>query len=136
LGDGFTSNQKNVVHFYKNPGDYKITLIINNDTICPDSISKEVSMFKYDIKKIEVPNVFTPNNDNSNDLFEIKGLEYRCDIYKLWIYNRWGQLIFESLPDVIVWDGKTEGLIVSPGTYIYILQGNGFEISGTVTVSY
>ena len=136
LGDGSTSSKKSVDYFYKKSGIYTIKLFINSDTICPDSISKEVSIFKYEIKDIDIPNIFTPNNDAKNEMFTISGLNYRCDIYKLWIYNRWGELVFESLPNKIEWDGLTDGKLVSPGTYYFILQGNGFEKAGTITVVY
>jgi gliding motility-associated-like protein len=136
LGDGKSSTDKTLDYIYASSGVYNITLTINRDTICADSVSKEITIFKYRKDEIEVPNIFTPNNDGVNELFTVKGLNIHCDIYKLWVYNRWGQLIFESLPNRIEWDGRTEGELVSPGTYYFILQGIGFEIVGTVTVVY
>lgn len=136
LGDGSTSSKNSLDYIYKQSGNYKIKLIVNSDTFCTDSTSKEVSILKYEFKDIDIPNIFTPNNDSKNELFTLLGLKYNCDVYKLWIYNRWGELVFESLPNVIEWDGKTEGKIVSPGTYYFILRGNGFEKTGTITVVY
>jgi gliding motility-associated-like protein len=136
LGDGKTSSQKNLDYIYANSGVYDISLIINRDTVCTDSVSKEITVFRYLPEDIKVPNIFTPNNDGVNELFTVSGLNIHCDTYKLWIYNRWGELIFESFPNHIEWDGKTDSKIVSPGTYYFILQGIGFEKVGTVTVVY
>jgi gliding motility-associated-like protein len=68
---------------------------------------------------IEIGNVFTPNNDGTNDLFIpvrinkkwIKQLRFR-------IFNRWGQLVYESL-DSISWNGESNGKMAADGVYFY-----------------
>ncbi len=88
-----------------------------------------------------IPNVFSPNFDGMNDGFNIVG---GCitSINKK-IYNRWGQLLFESNQIAEEWDGKTRaGEQVPEGTYFYIftvsMNENGDESSeifkGTVTL--
>lgn len=72
-----------------------------------------------------VPNVFTPNGDNINDVFRLEGIINYCyDTVNVQIFNRWGQLEFESnIPDFI-WDGKNKkGNEVADGAYFVILTG-------------
>lgn len=70
---------------------------------------------------INVPNVFTPNNDGVNDVFEIEGLMIYRDTY-LQIYNRWGGLVYEKANYQNDWDGTApSGNKLSDGTYFYLL---------------
>jgi gliding motility-associated-like protein len=81
-----------------------------------------------------IPEVFTPNDDNKNDVWEIKGL----DAYpnnKVEIYNRWGNLIYEASPYKNEFDGHPNVKVmgsgkVPAGTYFYILELGDSE--GTV----
>lgn len=79
---------------------------------------------------VQVPNVFTPNNDQFNDVFFIKNL----DMYpnsRLLIYNRWGGLVLENSDYKNDWDGDGH----SEGTYYYILYvSDGSTYHGTVTL--
>ncbi len=70
--------------------------------------------------KDSIPNVFTPNGDNINDVFlpEIKCAEE----YNLRIYNRWGDLLFETNELTKSWDGKYNKNNVAPGAYFYIIS--------------
>jgi len=67
----------------------------------------------------EIPNVFTPNNDLINDVFEIK--TSKILLYNLTIINRWGNLVFESNDPNLFWDGKTNDSIASDDVYTYRL---------------
>jgi gliding motility-associated-like protein len=91
-----------------------------------------------------IPNVFTPNQDGLNDVFLIFS---ESDInYDLWIYDRWGNRVFEGL-DLITndtstgWDGTFNSSQVSQGVYAYkaLLQIEEGEepvlISGTITIA-
>lgn len=68
-----------------------------------------------------IPNVFTPDGDNINDI--LRPIEMR-DVEKIdmKIFNRWGQIVFETTDPLINWDGKYKGTdeLVSPGVYYYI----------------
>jgi gliding motility-associated-like protein len=71
---------------------------------------------------IYVPSGFTPNGDGRNDLF----ISYPVGIARfdyLRVFNRWGQLVFESKNPLQGWDGKFKGKQVPSGTYIYTVQG-------------
>jgi gliding motility-associated-like protein len=77
------------------------------------------------IRPIQVPNVFTPNNDGNNDLFEIANIGDHKDA-KLIIKDRWGGTVFEAnnYETSNPWNGtnKNTGGMVADGTYFYILQ--------------
>ncbi len=87
---------------------------------------------------VEMPNVFTPNGDGQNDQFQPIVLEGITSLL-LSIYNRWGQLVYESKGPRFAWDGRTgAGQVVSDGVYYWTLTYNGAggpgEQHGTVTV--
>ena len=102
---------------FEQEGIYEVRLTISNsggslsmtDTV---HVEKECPLF--------IPNIFTPNNDHVNDVFEIKELP---DKYSLEIFNRWGQTVYSSEEPGKFWNGKNEnGKLVSTGTYYYILN--------------
>ena len=104
---------------------------------CEDSACKEISN-NFQVE-IDIPNVFTPNGDGSNDMFniKIKGEE----MYDLKIWNRWGGLVFESLNSKFMWNGKTQntGADNPEGTYYFVLKYKlrGKEevtVNGTITL--
>ncbi len=136
FGDSVEGYSKNDFHVYKKPGKYYVTFTINKDTVCTSTKSKEVEALAYNPDDIVVPNFFTPNADNTNDKFTIRGLNFSCDSYKLYIYNRWGQPVFESKGNHLDWDGRYKNVLVSEGTYYYVLKGNDFSTAGTITVMY
>ena len=67
------------------------------------------------------PNIFSPNNDGIHDLWEIPGLKEnpQCDVY---IFNRYGQIIFHSIGYNKPWDGKINGKRLPAGTYYYVIK--------------
>lgn len=71
-----------------------------------------------------VPNAFTPNSDGVNDLFY--AICNPCDGFlSLSIFNRWGELVFETNNPTIGWDGNFEGKPVELGAYSYVLRYDG-----------
>lgn len=84
---------------------------------------------------VELPNVFTPNNDGVNDLFEPVGaINHVCGT--LQVYNRWGNLIYENREGAgISWDGRnTSGKPVPVGTYFYVYTSGNEVVKGSVQV--
>jgi len=86
--------------------------------------------------------LFTPNNDNKNDRFEIKGIEAYSHV-KIEIYNRWSDKLFEFEGSGIdyldaskQWNGTYKGKDLPMGTYLYIINVfNGEEpYTGTVSI--
>lgn len=74
-------------------------------------------------------NLFTPNNDGFNDLWEIPDPESygRCDVR---IFNRWGKLVYTTKDYQNDWDGRSDGAEVPEGAYYYIIKS---EKKGTIT---
>jgi len=129
FGDGTieSGNLPTIVHSYTNTGYFTISLLVETTSGCQDSISKEILIIQ-----IEIPNVFTPNNDGINDKFEIKGIELvpGCQLV---VFNRWGKKVFESSSYQNDWDGEKS----SDGTYYFIftLPENIMEpVNGTITI--
>jgi gliding motility-associated-like protein len=93
-------------------------------------VEKEISIRIEDIPEAltnELPNVFTPNNDDYNDLFtvaEVLGERHPCmEDVLVRVFNRWGNLVFESSASTLDWDGKYEGQDASQGVYYYTVEG-------------
>lgn len=85
--------------------------------------------------KVYLPNVFTPNNDGLNDRFGIVGARY-VKSFRMEIYNRWGQMIYESTNAYEGWDGVFRGLMQDAGMYIYRIKYTNltdekFDFKGT-----
>ncbi|GIV28818.1 MAG: hypothetical protein KatS3mg027_2632 [Bacteroidia bacterium] len=117
FGDGDTSIIQNPGHIYTDIGTYPVMLVITNALGCRDTIIKDIEVKE----RFLVPNIFTPNNDGINDVFKVIASGYKD--FSMQIYNRFGQLIFESLSPTIGWNGKTaSGLDVTVGTYFYIIK--------------
>jgi gliding motility-associated-like protein len=71
----------------------------------------------------EVPNIISPNGDGANDFFKIK-YEGVADVSLLRIYNRWGELIFETKDIETLWDGTFRGEKLNPGVFVYYFEGH------------
>ena len=71
--------------------------------------------------RFAVPSAFTPNGDGKNDFFVPKYIDPPLT-YKAHVYDRWGDLIFESTNINTGWDGKFKGKDQAPGTYLYYIQ--------------
>ncbi|MEL6142375.1 MAG: gliding motility-associated C-terminal domain-containing protein, partial [Bacteroidota bacterium] len=70
----------------------------------------------------ELPNAFTPNADNQNDLFVPRGLCF-VERVQFQVFNRWGQVVFETEDPALNWDGKnTSGAELASGTYYYVCR--------------
>jgi gliding motility-associated-like protein len=75
-----------------------------------------------DITKLEIPNAFTPNGDGINDVFRIRVTGYFL-MDELKIFNRWGQLVFETKQVNKDWDGTLKGKPLPVGTYYWVVEG-------------
>ncbi len=84
------------------------------------------------------PNAFSPNGDGANDTWKLEGFKQFKSV-NVQIYNRWGQLVFESKDPNGEWDGTNKnGKDLPVGTYYYIIDyttdTGGKKISGPVTI--
>ena len=100
---------------------YRVTAVSKeNNDICSESNVIEVNPGLY----LYVPNAFTPNEDGLNDSFGALG--YGVKDYHLIIYNRWGELIFESNSMNNQWDGTYHGQKAPVGSYVYSIDSTGY----------
>ncbi|MFK7983550.1 MAG: gliding motility-associated C-terminal domain-containing protein, partial [Saprospiraceae bacterium] len=100
------------------------TLVVNNQLGCETSITSQIKVLEK--HPIFAPNVFSPNNDHINDLFEIfigPTIDYG---QHLQIFNRWGQLVYamknNDKDSRLNWDGYIQGKPADSGIYIYIAK--------------
>lgn len=93
------------------------------------------TMFVKVYKGVYIPNAFTPNGDGINDTWNIPALGVYPD-FELFIYNRYGQMVFRTKNIPIAWNGKYKGTPCPNGTYTYLIKtGNGKDIiKGSVII--
>lgn len=127
-----TKNELESKIFEKNKA-YTVQLAINNG-ICNDTFTQQFFAQQSD-SIVLIPNVFSPNNDNINDCFYIQGISLTWPCSQLFVYNRWGELVFDSKTDGICWNGTSNGKPLTSGVYFYILKHLGKNYNGTVLLT-
>jgi gliding motility-associated-like protein len=120
FGDGTTSTEFEPKHAYTKAGEYTIKLIAINDLGCADTLVRVSEIEIENQFEVKIPNVFTPNGDQNNDIF--LPLIQGAVEYNLLIFNRWGELLFESNSPEVGWDGYYKGVMSPPDAYIYKLE--------------
>jgi gliding motility-associated-like protein len=104
-------------------GIYTVTLIASSG-LCSDTATTVIIV--EDGLSLEIPNVFTPNGDGSNDLFTIHSTGIKE--ITLQIFNRWGEAMYEFTGPKASWDGLApNGTLVPEGTYFYFVNAIGFD---------
>jgi gliding motility-associated-like protein len=132
FGDGGTSTEQNPTYEYSGAGTYTVILTVSNGA-CSDTAMRVLDASEG----IIIPNVFSPNGDGANDNFFItaSGLKE----YSLSIYNRWGELMFESGSPRDKWDGTHSGKKCEDATYFFILKARStnkdYSTTGTITLT-
>lgn len=134
-----TSVEVNPMHAYQGPGLYNVFLEVTSINGCVDIVSHPVYIEPE--FAIYVPNAFSPNVDGRNEFFLPQGIGIDEERYELNIFDRWGELIFESNNFSKGWDGTAKGKTntVQQDTYIwkistYDLKNNKRNLTGHVTV--
>ncbi|MFL3664349.1 MAG: PKD domain-containing protein [Flavobacteriales bacterium] len=135
LGDGSSSTDQNPVHHYVDSGSYYVTLYMENMYGCKDTTSK---MVRIDPTfAIFIPNAFTPDGDNVNDFFFVKG--YGITQLETLVFDRWGVLVYEGYQLDSKWDGSYKGELGVTDVYPYKIRardlfGEWHEFTGKVTL--
>lgn len=97
--------------------DTSVWVVVDKDgCIAGDSTNIEVELVQIELF---FPNAFTPNGDGSNDLFAAIGETGDVSFFHMMIFNRWGQLVFETNEAQKGWDGNYKGKPSPYGVYIY-----------------
>ena len=98
--------------------------VINVNGVCISEYSTFTVAYITCGVDIEIPTAFTPDGDGKNDSWEIPGLSDLFPNNKVSVFNRWGNLIFESLGYSIPWDGKYYGNELPVASYFFIIEFN------------
>jgi gliding motility-associated-like protein len=102
-----SSTLQNPSFYYPASGCYDVVLEVSSANGCTDITTEEVCI-DPDVA-IYVPNTFTPNDDGSNDLFFAQGIGIDPENFELWVFDRWGNLIFYTDDVNEGWNGKVQG---------------------------
>ncbi|GJM35466.1 MAG: hypothetical protein DHS20C18_44670 [Saprospiraceae bacterium] len=134
-----TSILPNPVFAFPDTGFHKVGLIVTHVNGCQDSLSRQLDVEPK--VTFFLPNAFTPNDDSVNDLFKGEGFLRGHKQFRMVIWNRWGELVFETTNYQDAWNGTKDnnGRRVPAGVYMYLVQmtgprGDYQEIKGFATV--
>ena len=129
----------NPTHTYSNlvPYNYEVTQVVDNIHGCKDSITKTVIILNA--FTFYIPNAFSPNNDGTNDGFKGIGIGINDATYNMWVFDRWGLMIFHSTGLENAWDGRLHGVVVQEDVYVWKVSfedvfNQSHDYHGTVTV--
>ncbi|MBS1487900.1 MAG: PKD domain-containing protein [Bacteroidetes bacterium] len=125
FGDGDNSIEVNPEHIYKTEGSYTITLIAGNEHGCADTLSQKNTVIVKKANQVLIPNAFSPSpngpgsGNGQNDIF--LPLMNGVVRFEMIIFNRWGQLLFETTSPTQGWDGYYQGKLCEQDVYMYKL---------------
>jgi len=136
----YTSEEVNPVYSYDEMGNYQISLIgLDTVTRCRDTITKKLEVTPNPICGLKFPNAFTPEDLKDNHFLPGYIVGIKDSGYDLKIYNRWGQLLFETTSKTGSWDGVYNNAVCKQDVYVYHCKavcenGKEFFINGDVTL--
>ncbi len=139
FGIGSTSTVENPSYSFPSAGTYTVILVANNG-VCSDTVSELVDIAT--ISTYFIPNAFSPNDDGINDVFMIKGTGISKNNFDMRIFDRWGELIFESTDLTIGWNGWSHSdWMAQEDVYVYVISfalnndpGNVMKRKGKITL--
>jgi gliding motility-associated-like protein len=114
---------------------YVLTVVDSNGCSSMDTVIVTVTL---DCGELFIPNIFSPNGDGHNDVLKVYGTPC-VDDFTWQIFDRWGELVYESTDPAEEWDGTFKGKELDPAVFVYKLKGTfitglEFERSGNVTL--
>ncbi len=128
---GVSSEEHPAYEYTSDSADvYKVVLVSTNEYQCHDTVVGFVTIKPH--FTFYIPNAFTPRSNGINDMFTPVGEGFDIDSYKMTIYDRWGQLLFQTNDITNGWNGNSHisGQKVPNGTYMYKIEVRepiGFE---------
>jgi gliding motility-associated-like protein len=140
FGDGGTASVQSPTHIYTGPQQhtvYPVNYTVVDSIGCRQTITKNVTVFTSCL--LELPNAFTPNGDGKNDVFRVLNA-VKAENLELLIFNRWGQLIYQTKDWKKGWDGRIKGELQPTGVYVWLLRYTNrqtkqkLEQKGTMTL--
>jgi gliding motility-associated-like protein len=125
FGDGESSYLSDPRHRYDREGDYLVQLVASNG-FCEDTTYQYVNIDP--LLRLYAPNSFTPGIDGKNDTFSPVGEGIEEESYDMFIYNRWGELIWQTSNFSKKWNGTDMRSLepVPVGTYVWMVKFREF----------
>jgi len=121
FGDGDTlqtTSRANIDHQYNTSGTFRALLVAYNAAGCADTAKADIVVII--VPRLDVPNAFTPAQNSVNSIVYVRGFGIGRMQWR--IYNRYGNLVFESNSQSAGWDGKFKGTIQPMDVYAYTLE--------------
>lgn len=129
-----TRYEENTKYTFTKAGTHNIvvyaTFINGNDTIAyTQEYWDEIGPMRVTISesKLEMPNAFSPNGDGINDIYKAKDGYQSIIEFHAYIFNRWGQKLYEWDDPAGGWDGKYNGKDVKQGVYFVLVKAKGAD---------
>ena len=138
FGDGYSSTYFSPTHAYDFPGVYHVVLSVSDQYGCVDTVGANIII--NDITNIFLPNAFTPNGNNINELYNIMGTGIDPSTFEMRIFDRWGKQLFYTTDYSASWDGTYNGEPVPQGSYIIAIKysnknnGNKYYIVDKIVI--
>ena len=148
FGDGTFSYEAAPVHYYQSPGTFDVMLVANNMWNCPDTFTVVGAATAIPSGEIHFPNAFTPGNSGPTDgVYDPQSYDNDfffpiysgVEAYHLQVFNRWGELLFETSDPKRGWDGYYRGRPAKQDVYVWkafarFTTGEETRMSGDVTL--
>jgi large repetitive protein len=117
---------------------YPVMLVVGNYLGCTDTVYRPVEI--ADEFLIFVPNTFSPDGDGINEVFRVTGRDISRSDFNLMIFDRWGEMVYQTTAIELGWDGTFGGEVAKEGVYAWKLRarseydGEKRELNGHVTL--
>jgi gliding motility-associated-like protein len=124
--DKDSSNLENPIAYFKDSNSRPILLVVSNKEGCVDSVMHFTGTLFTEFKLL-VPEAFSPDGNNINDVFTVVGSPYVTK-FQMEIFNRWGEMVFTTNDISASWDGTYMGEPCEQGLYlcrIYVIPLRG-----------
>jgi gliding motility-associated-like protein len=137
FGDNSTSQLSGPMHYFEGTENgYTVSLIVTSSFGCTSEYILPITYKEPEVYYI--PNTFTPDADEHNQVFLpifTSGIDFYNYLFQ--IYNRWGELVFETKNHLEGWDGSygLDGRDVQQGTYVYRINFRSLNSAGIKTIS-
>ena len=127
FGDGSNSTDQNPTYTFKDTGLFTVRLEITNANQCKNDT--QLMVFVEPAFSVTIPNAFSPNGDGLNDVWGPVGVLQGVKGYELLIFNRWGEILFQTKDVNATWDGTYMGDPVPEGFYQYNMRYTDYFVT-------
>lgn len=116
-----TDTLQNFSYFFNDTGTFNIQLIVRTENMCYDTTEQELVILNDFV--LYMPNAFSPDQNDLNETFAPKGLNLETYKFNMQVFNRWGNLVFETNDPIKGWDGTVgkTGEMAKKGTYAWVI---------------